>query len=406
MSKHLSRIALAAIVLSPIALAAASAPAAASPTLNFAIHTSQFSKPTMEFEYDGGKYVWKQQAINTQFSASANTNHNDLVWIGALTVQTLGVGGSAMFTGNVPTEVKSWSQKGPIQFPVNFLSVYQAGFASYCEANGVVGKPIVNENLSILYSVWQAYDEKQRRFGEVEEFEGGGMYDGPRATKNINMPMTVVCLPKPSREVARPGGVKQETPDFKVKSIALNYGGAQPTKVNPTTVCKSAKLSVVLHTSKAGVVDVKLHKKVGAGPIQAKSMQLFSKFDGNAHFVASYVEYVKVSQPTLVQAMAEEFNSPLGQTTGWKDVTLHCENANGGYAGTPNNSNSGEFPQGMPKRPKVPGPGGKTAGSTPTHAPFKPVIAPATPKKPVQIKTAPVPQRDTRLIGIGVQRVQ
>jgi hypothetical protein len=298
----------------------------------------------------------------------------------------------------VPTFVKSWTQKGPIEFPVNFLNVYQAGFASYCNVNGVVGKPVVNDGLSILYRVWQAYDVKTNNPGEVQP--DATEYNLPFADKNINMPMTVVCLPKPAREIARPGGMKQETPDFKVKSIALNYGGAAPTKINPTTECKSAKLSVVLHTSKAGVIDVKLHKKVGAAPIQAKSMQLYSKFDGNAHFVASYVEYVKVSQPTLVQAMAEEFNSPLGQTTGWKDVTLHCENVNGGFAGTPNNANpdNGNFPR-QPKR-VFDGPGDFSIGKPkPTHSTAKPVIAPAK-----LIKTAPAngnPPRALRHLGKG-----
>jgi hypothetical protein len=370
----------------------------------------------MEFEYQGGKYVWKQQSINTQFSANADTNDNQLVWIGLLYVETLGLGANVLFTGTVPTFVRSWSQKGPIVFPVNFLSTYQAGFASYCEANGVVGKPVVNDGLSILFSVWQPYDVETNKPGEVQE--GAGTYSGPRAVKNINMPMTVVCGAKPGREVARPGGLKQETPDFRVKSIALNYGGAAPTKPNPTTECKTAKLTVTLNTTKAGVVDIRLHKKIGNAPTQAKNMQLYSKFDGNAHFVASHIEYVKVSQPTLVQAMAEEFNSTVGQTTGWKDVTLHCENANGGYAGTPGNANpdNGHFPR-QPKRTfdganglATPQSGSVNPdGRNPARQPFKPVIAPAKIRtvptatwKPIEVKTAPVPQRSSR--GFGVER--
>lgn len=386
-------------------------PALAAPTLNFAIHTSQFSKPTMEFEYQGGKYVWKQQAINTQFSASANTNDNDLIWLGPLRIQTLGVGGSAHFDGNVPIDVKSWSQKGPITFSVNFLSVYQAGFASYCDANGVIGKPVVNDGLSILYSVWQAYGEKPK-IGDVPEEvqQGAGEYDGPRATKNINMPMTVVCLPKPAREVARPGGVKQETPDFKVKTIALNYGGAAPTKPNPTTECKTAKLTVTLNTTKAGNARFKLHKKVGNGPIQTKSFDAWASFDGNAHFVARYHEYVQVSQLTVVQAMAEDLVNPVGLSTGWKDVTLRCENANGGYAGTPGNANpdNGNFPR-QPKRVfdgaknLAPTTGNANPDNRNARQPFKPVIAPA---KPIKTAPAPRPQRDTRFIGTAIQRTQ
>jgi hypothetical protein len=385
MSKHLKPIAIAAIAFS--ATTAISAPAAASPTLNFSIITNQFSKPTMEFEHVNGKYVWKQQAINTQFSASANTNDNKLHWSGPLVVKTLGVGGSASFNGNVPNDVKSWSLSGPITFPVSFLSSYQAGFASYCDENGVVGKPVVNQGLSILFSASQAYIEKLG-IGEVPEevdLDAEPGIPAPRASRTINMPMAVSCGPKPAREIAQPGGLKQETPDFKVKTIALNYGGAAPTKPNPTTECKTAKLTVTFNTTKAGVVDFRLHKKIGNGPMQAQNLQTYAKFDGNAHFVASHVEYIKVSQLTLVTAMAEEKVNPIGLSTGWKDVTLRCENANGGYAGTPGNAN----PDGLPSKPKQPkrtvgGPSQESAGAKPTHAPFRPVIAPAT-----TTKTAP-----------------
>src|SRR5690606_10673376 len=123
---------------------------------------------------------------------------------------------------------------GPIAFPVNFLNVYKAGFAAYCEKNGVVGTRHVNTNLSILFTAMQTYDDKRKRGGEVSEVPSGAGVGGSFVQRSVNMPMIVSCGPKPSREIARPGGVKQETPDFKVKSIALNYGGAAPTKVNPT----------------------------------------------------------------------------------------------------------------------------------------------------------------------------
>lgn len=391
MSKHLKPIALAAIAMSPIALAAASAPAAASPSLNFSIITNQFSKPTMEFEHVNGKYVWKQQAIDTQFSASANTNDNQLQWIGMLVVQSLGVGGSAQFQGKVPTFVKSWTQQGPIEFPVSFLSVYQAGFASYCDSHGVIGKPVVNDNLSILYSVWQSYDVKTNNPGEVQQ--DAGEYNGPRATKNVNMPMTVSCGPKPARETPRPGGVVQEEGDFRVRTIALNYGGVPgKTKPNAATECKQARLTVTFQTSKAGVVDFRLHKKIGAGPTQAKNLQAYAKFDGNAHFVASYQEIVSVTKTDLVQAMAEDRINPIGLSSGWKDVTLRCEDIGGGFASTPNNANpdNGNLPR-QPKRVfdgqtgLAPNPSGTVnPDGRNTPRPSKPVIAPA-----VTTKTAP-----------------
>jgi hypothetical protein len=388
MSKNLNKIALVAIAMSPLAFAAASAPAAAAPTLNFSIVVNQFSKPTMEFEYKGDKYVWKQQTINTQFSASANTNDNKLLWGGPLKIQTLGVGGSAYFTGNVPQDVKSWSLSGPIVFPTHFLSVYQAGFASYCEQNGVVGKPVVNQGLSILFSASQDYTEKLG-VGEVpEEVQPGepvGASTVKHASRTVNMPMAVSCGPKPARETPRPGGVVQETPDFKVKTIALNYGGVPgKTKPNAATECKQARLTVTFQTSKAGVVDFRLHKKIGNGPTQAKNLQVYAKFDGNAHFVASHQEIVSVKKTDLVQAMAEDRVNPIGLSTGWKDVTLRCEDIGGGFASTPGNAN----PDGLPSKQKQPkrtvGGPSQEAGANSTQAPFRPVIAPAK-----TTKTAP-----------------
>lgn len=388
MSKHLNRIALAAIAASPIAFAVASAPAAASPTINFSIVTNQFSKPTMEFDYQGGKYVWKQQTINTQFSASANTNNNNLIWVGSLAIQSNSVSGSAAFYGTVPTEVKSWSQSGPIVFPVNFLNVYKNGFAAYCEQHGVVGSRHVNDNLSILFTAMQAYDDKPKGAGEPSEVPSGAGVSGPFAQRSVNMPMIVSCGPKPA------GGLVQEPGEvrFRVKSIALNYGGvAKKTKPNAATECKQARLTVTIHTSKPGVVDFRLHKKIGNGMPGSKQVQIYAKSVGGGNYIASHQENISVTQTSLVQTMAEDLVNPISLSTGWKDVTLRCEDIGGGFAGTPGNSN----PDGLPTAPKQPkrtvgGPSEETGGPRPTHAPFKPVIVPATQKKPVQIKTAPI----------------
>src|SRR5690606_9915212 len=122
--------------------------ALAAPTINFAIQVGQFSSPpTMEFKFKGGKYVWEQKAINTQFVGSGNTNDNDLHWASVLYVETLGVGGSASFTGQVPHGATTWNQQGPITFPVGFLSAYQDNFASFCESNGGT-KQVVKQGLS------------------------------------------------------------------------------------------------------------------------------------------------------------------------------------------------------------------------------------------------------------------
>ena len=385
------------------AVAAFSAPALAAPTLNFSIQTSQFNKPTMEFKYQGGKYVWESQAINAQFSASANTNDNKLLWGGPLKIQTLGVGGSAYFTGIVPDDVKSWSLSGPIVFPTHFLSVYQAGFASYCEQNGVVGKPVVNQGLSILFSASQAYTEKLG-VGEVpEEVQPGepvGASTVKRASRTVNMPMTVSCGPKPASTQPRPGGLVQEKGKLRVTSIEHRYMTVvgDVTKPNPATQCKRTRLSVTLKANQAGPVRFRLNKKIGNGPTQAKALDLWASHQNSGPFkglfVANHQEWITVEKSTAVQTMAEELVNPIGLTTQWKEIVLHCTGAGGGgLAGTPNTSNPDNQKPQAPKQPKrvFDGPGNLSPGKPkPTHSTVKPVIVPATPKKPVQIKTAPV----------------
>jgi hypothetical protein len=191
-----------------------------------------------------------------------------------------------------------------------------------------------------------------------------------------NMPAVIECGPNPT---SRPGGVAQEETDFRVKSIALNYGGVPGmTKPNAATQCKQAKLTVTFQTSKAGVVDFRVHNKIGNGPTQAKNLQVYAKFDGNAHFVASHQEIVSVIKTDLVQAMAEDRVNPIGLSTGWKNVTLRCEDIGGGFASNPSNAN----PDGLPAKPKQPkrvfdGPGHVRPGKPkPRLSRFKPVIAP------------------------------
>jgi hypothetical protein len=107
--------------------------------------------------------------------------------------------------------------------------------------------------------------------------------------------------------------------------------------------------------------------------------------------------------------MAEDLVNPIGLTTGWKDVTLRCQDIGGGFASTPSNANPDGLPQKQPQPKRVfDGPANLSPGKPkPTHSTAKPVIAPATLKKPVQIKTAPAPgARSSLYIGGAIQRVQ
>jgi hypothetical protein len=215
------------------------------------------------------------------------------------------------------------------------------------------------------------------------------------------MPVTVVCGPKPASTQPRPGGLVQEKGKFRVTSIEHRYMTVvgDVTKPNLATQCKRTRLSVTLKTNQAGPVKFRLHKKVGNGPTQAKAVDLWASHQNSGPFkglfVANHQEWITVEKTTAVQTMAEDLVNPIGLTTPWKSITLHCTGAGGGgLAGTPANANpDGPLPK--PKDPKrvFDGPGNLNPGKPkPTHSTNKPVIAPAAPKKPAQIKTAPARQ--------------
>jgi hypothetical protein len=387
--------------LLPVAVAALALPvlpsqAAAEPTLSFSIQSNQFSKPTMAFKFAGGKYVWDQKSVTTQFKASADTHDNKLLWAGPLRVRTLGIGGSAWFDGKVPEDVKTWSQQGPITFPVSFLSVYQAGFASFCDSHGRVGSPVVKDGLSILFSATQGYYKKTKEPEEVQQDAApDSPGNGPHASRTVNMPLTVVCGPRPASTTPRPGEVAAEKGDLRVTGVALSFGGAPTTQPNPATVCKQARLTVTLKASRAGAVRFRLSTKVGDAPLQAKAIDAWAKFDGNAHFVASYSQTVSIKKTSHVQAKAEDLVNPIGLTTPWQDVTLTCQDIGGGLAGMPGNSvpKSGEVPS-KQKLGTIAPTGSRHDAKSP-RAPVRQKIEPATRK--TTPKTGAGPHRPLRL---------
>jgi hypothetical protein len=169
--------------------------------------------------------------------------------------------------------------------------------------------------------------------------------DGPTLgnvhySKTGSFTVKVVCDPV---IVSPVGGYVAKEPDFKVTSIELfrtTFSGAT-SQPNPGTVCKKAELKVRLKTSKAGPVKFKLWTKIGASPMTSKVIDAWSAFSGGG-FKAEYKEWVSVSKTSLVKAMAEDMTNPIGQSTGWKDITLHCTGAGGGgLADKPNPNDDG-----------------------------------------------------------------
>jgi hypothetical protein len=160
-----------------------------------------------------------------------------------------------------------------------------------------------------------------------------------------------------------------------------------PTRPNPATKCQMTNAKVRVETSKAGGVKFRLWTKVGNAPMQSQFVEAWSKFVSAGKYEATFTKAFTVNQTTKVQAMAEDLTNPIGQSTGWKDVTLNCTGAGGGgFAGTPGNSNPDSLPPGNSRlpRPFIPG----VAVGTKV-APIPP--RPAQPPRLGQIKTAPMP---------------
>lgn len=150
---------------------------------------------------------------------------------------------------------------------------------------------------------------------------------------DYTVPVTVTC--KALDQPQMPGGIVQDMGEFKTTGINLfltTYPGAT-TQPNPATTCKKGRVLVRVNTSKAGPAKFKLWTKVGGAPVTSKVIDAWASFDGNGGFKAEHTEWVSVSEPTQVQAMAEDMVNGIGQSTQWKNITLQCTGAGGGGKG-------------------------------------------------------------------------
>jgi hypothetical protein len=122
-----------------------------------------------------------------------------------------------------------------------------------------------------------------------------------------------------------------DDPDFGAKGVKvfLSTFVGQTTKPNPGTTCKKARVLARINTTKTGPVKFNLWTKVGNGPSQKQFVQAWSSQSGS-EYKAEYIKWISVSKTTKVQAMVEDLTNPIGQSTGWKDITLHCTGAGGG----------------------------------------------------------------------------
>jgi hypothetical protein len=205
-------------------------------------------------------------------------------------------------------------------------------------------------------------------FGDPLDASGTGV-DPHIANANVTVPVQCAGVKKLP---AGPGGVTAEAPDFKVKDINLRFmtSANYVTQPDPATRCKLTQVRVRVGATKAGPTKFKLWTKVGNEPAKSEVVDAWASFAGPGKFEATFTKPVPVTKTTNVQAMAEDMVNPIGLTTPWKSITVHCTGAGGGgFAGNPSNANPDGFPPRPPQvRPPFGGrPGGLVNRPHPTH---------------------------------------
>lgn len=150
----------------------------------------------------------------------------------------------------------------------------------------------------------------------------------------VTLPVHCVGAKKPPQG---PSGEASVPPNFKVTGIDLRFmtslGYTQ--QVDSDTRCKLTQVRVRIPTTKAGPVRFKLWTKIGSAPASDETIDAWSSFAGPGKFEAVYDKALPVTKTTNIQAKAEELVNPIGLSTNWKDVTVHCKTERGGLASTP-----------------------------------------------------------------------
>ncbi|MCZ7659237.1 MAG: hypothetical protein M5U07_15910 [Xanthobacteraceae bacterium] len=249
-------------------------------------------------------------------------------------------------------DTNAYENQMAVTFPTSKIPVSsETGIATVPAGDEIVSR--CNANLTLGGTQQHSFDYLMPATFVADTYTGrneNGLGDGtlpPQWIGDVDHAMTksflvkVVCKPF-QRENAADGVVAEQPKEIKVGTIELfrsTYVG-QTSQPNPATVCKKARLLVRLTTNKTGPVKFKLWTKIGDAPMTSKFIEAWSAHAGPGQYKAEYAEWVEVTKTSYVQAMAEDKTNPIGQSTGWKDITLHCTGAGGGgLADVPNTSN-------------------------------------------------------------------
>jgi hypothetical protein len=234
---------------------------------------------------------------------------------------------------------RDYDQQKSVSFPATKIPVSSSGIAvvpygdqilSACNAHlqpdGATASHSFSKSMTVSFSV---NTQTAAIIPPGEVIEGEPVFNGGETTRQDSFTANVVC--KPFRKTINDVAAEQPK-ELKVGTIELfrstySHANSQP---NPATVCKKARLLVRLETNKTGPVKFKLWTKIGDGPMASKVIDAWASRAGNGIDTAEYAEWVEVEKTSVVQAMAEDMTNTFGQSTGWKDITLHCTGVGGG----------------------------------------------------------------------------
>lgn len=250
-------------------------------------------------------------------------------------------------------DVRDYDKEEAISFPTSRIPVSGPGIAivpygdqilSLCntqlQPDGATKEHTFNKGMTVSFSVNTRKSVLQPP--PVEVLDSIPDYNGGEVTRQAAFHAKVVCKARPKAEERPPEPLAARGIDLFL-STYVNVT-SQP---NPATVCKKARLLVRLEASRAGPVKFKLWTKVGDAPMASKFIDAWASHDGAGKFKAEYDEWVEVTKTTSVQAMAEDKTNAIGQSTGWKDIVLHCTGVGGGGladAPRPNTDRSSKKP--------------------------------------------------------------
>lgn len=252
--------------------------------LNFDIHSNQYSKAIMQFDYTGGKYKWNGKGFTMRFSVSGDAGRFNS-WLPSLTLRPITMSSSKVMSGKIPTKKRKLSHADSIAFKTSFLNSFAPGFADYCKRNGK-SKKLIKDGFFIKFHAIAANN------------------DGKVMKDTVQLPMKIVCMPKPSSP--------QRTP------VALKATSVKLYTIPSKPVCgKPVKLITEIWTNKPGKVEFFLTRNDGAK--QKASVTTTKVTNGNVKRWGKTYEFKKSVHRRYQVVLAKQ-----AMTSKWAEIKLNC----------------------------------------------------------------------------------